>query len=354
MRILALTKYGPRAASTRQRFLQYVEPLRSSGIELTVSPLLDDRHVAALEDGRRSSPLYVASRYVRRLGALISATKYDLLWVHCELFPYLPGWFERMGIQIGKRPIVFDYDDAIFHMYDAHRYGFVRSFLGRKLEPLLQRAAGATCGNAYLRDYAAQFCGRSIILPTVVDTRIYRPVERDPSQRLTVGWIGSPSTWKNVRAILPVLQNLCATHDVLFRAVGAGAASAGDQFAEMERIAWSEATEVAEVQHFDIGIMPLIDAPFERGKSGYKLVQYMACGLPSVGSPVGVNETILDEGCGLLASTSSQWKDALERLVLDDRLRSQIGAAARRRAVEKYSLEAHAPRLAEFFLNTAV
>lgn len=349
MRILALTKYGLKAASTRQRFLQYAEPMANSGLELTISPLLGDRHMEALVQGRKSSPVYVGSRYLSRVAALFSAARYDVLWIHCELFPYLPGWFEAFACWVGRRPLVFDYDDAIFHMYDAHTSRLVRQVLGRKLEPLLERAAAATCGNEYLRDYAARFCPKSIVVPTVVDTDLYCPNRRAKDQKLTIGWIGSPSTWKNVRTILPVLQDLCSVGDVRFRVVGAGIQARADQFRGMELAPWSESTEIAEVQGFDIGIMPLIDAPFERGKSGYKLIQYMACGLPSVASPVGVNKSILDDCCGLIAATPTEWREALNLLVSSRGLRERMGAAARQRAIQRYSLGTYAPRLIDLF-----
>jgi glycosyltransferase involved in cell wall biosynthesis len=170
---------------------------------------------------------------------------------------------------------------------------------------------------------------------------------------LTIGWIGSPTTWKNVQTILPVLEDVCRAHEARFRAVGAGAASKGDGFEGLELVPWSQSTEILEVQKFDVGIMPLVDAPFERGKSGYKLVQYMACGIPSVGSPIGVNRTILEDGCGLLANSLDEWKQALEQLLSDGALRERMGKKARARAVEAYSLKAHAPRLIEFFKTVA-
>ena len=347
MRILALTKYGPMAASTRQRFLQYRPALAAAGMQLDVSPLLGDDHLRRLVEGRRASPVGVAAAYARRLRTLLTARRYDLLWVHCELFPYLPGLLERLAFAWG-RPVVFDFDDAIFAMYDEARSLMVRELLGGKLEPLVRGAAACLCGNPYLRDYAARSNPNSIVLPTVVDTDRYVPAVRREGP-LTIGWIGSPSTWANVRPLLPLLRRLVEERGVRVRVVGAGVAAEADAFRGLELVPWTEATEIVEVQGFDIGIMPLVDGPFERGKSGYKLIQYMACGLAVVGSPVGVNSEIVTPEVGLLAADEGQWEQALGRLIDDADLRRRLGAAGRDRAVTRYSLASQAPRLIALF-----
>lgn len=346
MQLLALTKYGPMAASTRQRFIQYEPALAEAGIGVTYSPLLNDTHVQRLAEGKRALPISIAMAYARRLThLLLRARQFDALWVHCELFPYLPSGFERLAYLHGK-PIIFDYDDAIFHMYDASRRNFIRRLLGRKLEPLLRGATACCCGNAYLAHYASQFCASTMILPTVVDTNQYVSAKRRPNRPVTIGWIGSPSTYVLIPPLLPLLQDLAETQGVKIRIVGAGKAAVHEHFAGLDFVEWTEASEIAEVQAMDIGIMPLQDLPFQRGKCGYKLIQYMACGLPVVASPVGVNATIVQEGVtGFLAATPDQWRAALTRLIDDAELRRSMGEAGRRRAVESYSLQKHAPRL---------
>jgi len=349
VKVLALTKYGTMAASTRQRFLLYRRDLAEAGIELEISPLLDNDYLAPLMRGESPSAPSVVRGYLRRVRRLLDTGSFDLIWVHCEFFPYLPAAAELLAQRLGGRPIMYDFDDAIFHMYDDNASAGVRQLLSGKLEPLLRRAAACCCGNAYLRDYAAQFCANSIILPTVVDTAAYRPlVTRPDPEPLVIGWIGSPSTWPNVRPLLPLLSSMCAEGNVRVRAIGAGKAAQTDQFPGLDLVEWGEATEIAEVQRMDIGIMPLIDRPFERGKSGYKLIQYMACGLPVVASPVGVNrEIVVDGENGFLATDESEWRDALTRLISDPELGSRLGNAGRRIAEANYSLASQAPRLIE-------
>jgi glycosyltransferase involved in cell wall biosynthesis len=348
MRIVAFTKYDREAASTRQRFLQYAPAFADAGMHLDVRPLLSNAYVRSLATHEPVSRTEVAATYWKRFRDVMAERDADAVWVHAELFPFLPSTVEQLVFRSGV-PVVYDWDDATFVPYRHHRNPIVRLLLGRKFEHILSRAAAVTCGNAYLRDYCSGFCERSIIVPTVVDTDMYRPIEKGPGP-VTLGWIGSPTTWVNVRPLLPTLERFCRDHGARFRAVGAGKAAASDSFPGLELADWTEASEVAEVQGFDIGIMPLIDAPFERGKSGYKLIQYMACGLPTVASPVGVNTEIVTHGAtGFLATDASDWLHFLGRLASDGDLRRSMGRAGRDRAIASYSLASQAPRLVSLF-----
>jgi glycosyltransferase involved in cell wall biosynthesis len=352
MRVAALTKYDREAASTRQRILQFAPSLAEHGIELRHYPLLDDAYVRSLATGGKWSRTALIGSYFRRLASLVKGLECDLIWVHLELFPYLPAGFEKLAFRSGI-PVVYDCDDALFLRYNNNPSRALRALLSGKIEQLMSRAAAVTCGNAFLRDYAAAFCPNASIFPTVLDTDIYTPSDHKPAGTPVIGWIGSPSTWENVQPLLPVLEKLCGERGITFRAIGAGYKAEADRFAGMELAPWCEATEVAEVQGFDIGIMPLIDNPWQRGKSGYKLIQYMACAIAAIGSPVGANSAILAEDCGILARTDDEWESSLTRLLDDAALRQRMGAAGRSRAVEHYSLAVHAPRLRELFLSVA-
>ena len=347
MRLLALTKYDMLAASTRQRFRLYEPALNAAGFSVDYAPLLDDAHVAGLTSGHRTSPAGLIRAYGSRMHTLLSAGDYDALWVHYELFPFLPGLFERLAT-LHRQPVIVDYDDATFDYYAYSNSPLVRRLLDGKLEPLLRRATACCCGNAYLMAYVERFCDKAMILPTVVDTDEYLPIASRPDRPISIGWIGSPSTYVLVPPLLPMLRELADQRGVRIRIVGAGSAAERDQFDGLDLIEWSEAGEIAEVQAMDIGIMPLQDLPFQRGKCGYKLIQYMACALPVVASPVGVNTMIVEDGkTGFLADSHDQWRIALNCLIDHADLRHSMGEAGRRRAIEAYSLQAHAPRLVE-------
>jgi glycosyltransferase involved in cell wall biosynthesis len=354
MRLTAFTRYGRKAASTRQRLLQYVPHLAAAGIEVDWHPLLSDEYVDNLASGRGFSRMEVATAYLKRMRDLVSRQVGDAVWVYAELFPYLPGWFETLAFRAGK-PVIYDFDDAFFHNYDAHPNALVRRILGGKFQPLLTGAAAACCGNSYLEDYAARFCRRTMVLPTVVDTGLYLPVDRPGTSAPVIGWIGSPSTWSFMRPLLPLLAELAQSHGVRVKVIGAGKAAEEHRFPGLEIVDWHEDREIADVQSLDIGIMPLPDERWARGKSGYKLIQYMACGLPVVASPVGVNEEIVTDGVnGLLVRDVAEWRTALLSLIENTELRRRLGEAGRRRALDHYSLEVHAPRLAELIRSQAV
>ncbi|MBO9622444.1 MAG: glycosyltransferase family 4 protein [Sphingomonas sp.] len=343
-RILALTKYGRRAASTRQRLEQYLPLLAEQRIEFDIRPLLDDDYLARLAEGRPASRPAVAAAYARRLKDLLAARSYDALWIQYELFPYLPGPFERLAGMVGV-PLLVDYDDAIFHTYDHNRRALVRRLLGNKLAPLLRHTTVAMCGNAYLRDYAARYCPDTVIIPTVVDTAIYRPAERARGGAV-IGWIGSPSTWSYVVPLLPTLLPLLVQKGARLRVVGAGPAARGIE--GVDSVDWNEAREIADIQSMDVGIMPLTDDLWSRGKCGYKLIQYMACGLPVVASPVGVNRDIVAQGeNGFLASDPAEWVAALTDLLERPDLGRTMGASGRERVVERYSVASQREPLLE-------
>lgn len=348
MRVALLTKYGNLAASTRQRFEQYRPFLEDVGFELVPRPLLDDNYLQKLYGGGRKERGRIAASYLDRFRWLLSKPDVDLIWLHCELFPYLPSLAERLVTLPGK-PIVFDFDDAIFHNYDLNPRRQVRIFLGRKLHTTIVAAELAFCGNEYLADYARSLCSRTEIVPTVVDAKIFCPAasERPKDCSLRIGWIGSPSTWNEyLLGMLPMLKQMAASGSGQIAVMGAAKNAEADPLLDL--VGWSEAGEVPFLQTLDIGIMPLSDTPWARGKCGYKLIQYMACGLPVVASPVGVNADIVEHGVnGFLADSDDEWCTAIETLLNDADLRLRMGAAGRKKVEEEYSLQVWGPRVAQ-------
>lgn len=350
LRVLMLPRYDALGASSRLRMLQYVPGLERMGIRIDAHPLLGFGYVSDLYDGRVSI-FKVACAYARRFRVVLFAKRYDVIWLEKELFPWLPAWLEA-AILPKDVPLVTDFDDAVFHRYDEHRSQLVRSFLGRKIDRVMRRSRLVTVGNDYLADRARR-AGASNVewLPTVVDMERYGLRGKDDQSRdVVIGWIGSPATAHYLHSLTDVLSEIAARHSV--RCVAIGARSDQLTGTPFEYWAWSESREVELLRQIDIGIMPLPDAPWERGKCGFKLIQYMACGLPVVASPVGVNkEIVLSSGSGSLATTREEWIQAIDRLVLSANLRQRLGAAGRAKVEETYSVQAQIGRLSSFLLR---
>jgi glycosyltransferase involved in cell wall biosynthesis len=222
----------------------------------------------------------------------------------------------------------------------------------------MAKAALVVCGNAYLAQRAtAAGAARVEQLPTVIDLSRYTLQSRpqavgnvqDPVPRIV--WIGSPSTAKYLALLAEPLQVLAQTMPFVLRVVGAQFALPGVQ---VECVPWSEATEVADIAACDVGVMPLQDSAWERGKCGYKLIQYMACGLPVVASDVGVNGEIVQAGVnGYLARNNDEWLNALKALLSDAAVRHQFGLLGRQRVEDVYCIQKTGPVFAQWFAEAA-
>jgi len=351
LNILLLSRYSRLGASSRVRFYQYLPYLNSHGFEIKTASLFNDDYIRDLYCGKRSIA-NILQCYIARTGAMLGTKRFDLIWLEKEMLPWLPAWFE-LGLFRHDAPVVVDYDDAVFHRYDQHKSPVVRRLLGEKLDAVMRKADLVIVGNDYLGDRARKAGARRVeLLPSVVDASKYSVKSPSPENPVTIGWIGSPSTAKFLRPVASALEEMAVSRGARIVAVGANPGQLDSLPAEIRP--WHEESEVAEIQAFDIGIMPLPDEPFERGKCGYKLIQYMACGKPVVASPVGVNSVIVRDGVeGLLPFSFSQWGEALGRLCDNPSLRERLGAAGRKRIEENYSLQSSAPRLEELLCSAA-
>lgn len=350
LRVLALTKYDRLAASARMRFVQFEPGLRERGIELSISPLFDDRYLKERFASGRQKPEHVLRALARRARALVEARSWDLAVVCYELFPYLPPLFEQAAL-LGL-PYVFDFDDAIFHTYDQHPRALVRRLLGDKLSRVIHGARSVIAGSDYLAEYARRSNAHVHLIPTVIDLDRYR-VRTGPKKPgpFTVGWIGSPSTSTYLDLVAGPLQRLAQEGPLKLLAVGAAPRTIPG--VDVEIRPWSEEREVADLLECDVGIMPLTDTPWSRGKCAFKLIQYMACGLPVVASPVGANREVVNAACGLMASDEQAWLSALRRYRDEPTLALQHGAAGRARAEAHYSLQSQLDPLAQIFRQAA-
>lgn len=336
MRVLFFPKYTRLGASSRLRTYQYITFFEEQGIECEYNPLFDDQYLQHLYQKKAISKLSILKAYLSRLFKLFTVLKYDIIVIEKELFPYLPAFAEQ-ALALFKVKYIVDYDDAIFHNYDLHSNKWIRFFLRNKIAQAMQKSALVVAGNVYLKNYAEKAGAKKIvIIPTVINTDHYTIKDSGKPDEVIIGWIGSPSTLKYVRNIVPVLRDLSTQYPLKLHIVG-GKEGVGFEGYE-EVLEWTEDTEAEMIRQFDIGVMPLNDDAWEKGKCGYKLIQYMGCGLPVVGSPVGVNNEIIIEGInGYKATDLVSWKRGLETLLADKELRRRMGKQGRTLVEGKYS-----------------
>lgn len=339
-----LSRYGRLGSSSRLRFYQYFDYLKTHGLKITTMPLFSDSYIKNLYAGQRKSPVEIITSYGRRLACLMNTRHFDLVWLEAEMLPFLPAWGEYL-ISRSKTPLVVDYDDAVFHRYGQNQNAMVRIFLGNKIEKIMKHADLVIAGNDYLIQHAINSGAKRVeYLPTVIDLSHYPLVTSDRNHPFTIGWMGSPVTQKYLSIAGTALAEICRDRKCRLLLVGSsGSVLAG---LNLETRKWSEHTEASDIASFDVGIMPLPDKPWERGKCGYKLIQYMAGSIPVVASPVGVNNTIVEHGDnGFLAANKSEWLDAFHALADDQALRDRMGKAGRHKVENEYCLEIAAPRL---------
>ena len=332
------TRYSELGASSRLRCYRYADTLRNCGFDVRMHPLMRDNTLRALYAGRRRGGK-LARDLAGRMFALPRAEKN--LWIEYELLPGMPYGVEKLFLR-GRR-YVLSFDDAVYLNYRG------RKLLDGKFERLAAGAAGIMAANDMLAEHFSRFNTDTVKIPTAVDTDALRPgAEKFP--RFTVVWIGTPVTFKaHLAPFAPMLNALSREIGFELLLIGAPAAAA-ETFPGARIEAWSEAAERELLPKCHAGIMPLPENDaFAAGKSAYKLLQYLAAGIPSVASPVGENRLVVRNGkTGFTAASPEEWRVALQALTGDEKLRAELAAAAREEA-EKYSFRRYAPVVAKFF-----
>jgi glycosyltransferase involved in cell wall biosynthesis len=343
MDILYFTKYSRKAASSRMRSFQYFPYLEKHGMNITVKPLFNDNYLKSIYEGKKSK-IHVIQAYLSRLWALFSVYKYDKVVIEKELFPYMPAFFEWLFHLFNVKYIV-DYDDAIFHNYDQHPSTLIKTLLGNKISSVMRYSYAVVAGNEYLAAKAFEAGAINVfIIPTVIDLDRYTKSSKQDN-KIIIGWIGTRSTFeKHLFPKKDWIKKAIAKHGVEFHVVGVtNDLGLGEGVLYFP---WSELTEVNSILNFDVGIMPLEDSLWEKGKCSYKLIQYMACGLPVIASPVGMNNEVVQENVnGFLVRNEQEWLEAIEHYVKERTLRIDHGRKGRISVEQKYCLQVTAPQL---------
>jgi glycosyltransferase involved in cell wall biosynthesis len=333
------------AASQRFRFEQYLALLTSQGIDYQLAAFWDEATWRILyQPGHLFLKLSgLAKGFLRRLWLLRAVHRADRVFIHREATPIGPPWFEAYTRYIARKPIIFDFDDAIWLPNTTQSNALARWFkFHQKTALICQWATRISAGNDYLADYARQFNPQVILNPTTLDTQHWHNQVQDQTTDIVrLGWTGTHSTLPYLTALRPVLDQLhregCA-----FELVVIADRPPDWQAPYLRFVPWQKNSEIADLLRFHIGLMPLTEDSWALGKCGFKALQYMALGIVAVASPVGVNKQIIThEQNGYLCQHDSEWREALQKLLQQQDLRTRLGQAGRQTVVDRYSVESN-------------
>jgi glycosyltransferase involved in cell wall biosynthesis len=349
MRILAIVpSIYDTSPGQRFRIEQWEPLLRERGVEITYEPFESEQlHQLLYQKGKLGRKLaHVSRRFAHRFSVSNSAQQYDAVYVFREAALLGPPIFEWL-IKRKRVPVIFDFDDAVFVSYRSPSNGYL-SYLkfASKTNTICRLASHVMVGNPYLADYARQFNSCVSIIPTTIDTEKYTIEPKEPVAAPVICWTGSFSTVQHLDTLGRALQKLAQRERFRLRVIGTPEYRLDG--VEVEAMRWRPETEVEDLRLADIGVMPLPDDAWSKGKCGLKALQFMALGVPTVCSPVGVNTDIIQDGeNGFIAGTVDEWVEKLSRLLHSLELRQQLGLAGRSTVERKYSAQAQAPRVYE-------
>jgi glycosyltransferase involved in cell wall biosynthesis len=330
--------------SQRFRFELFFPIMKEAGIDFEVKAFLaPGQSLSVGETNLIKSIKLIVIGFFNRLLTLFNVPRFDFIFIHRETTPIGPPLMEWAIKFIFRKRIIYDFDDAIWTTDRIYEPAIVRILKWRnKVASICKWSYRISAGNEYIARFAAQYNDAVQVVPTVVDTiSMHYPVHLQEKDFITIGWTGSSSTLKYLNEILTPLQQLEISHSNINFLIIA------DRNPELplRRVSflkWTEETEVADLRKIDIGIMPLPNDDWTKGKCGFKAIQYMALGIPAVVSPVGVNCQIIEDGVnGFFATTSQDWVDALKVLINDSARRSQMGKMSRKKIHQEFSLVAN-------------
>lgn len=346
MRILFWIPYPSEGASNRYRVEQYLPYLKKAGIKYSVRSFWGISAYRILYRKGRSFAkcCYFIVGTMSRLFDVITIFRYRFIFIHRESFPVGGVFFETILAAL-RKPFIFDFDDAIFLSSSSISNNFIEKYKRpAKVINIIKMSRHVIAGNSYLADFATRFNNAVSVIPTSIDTDKYHPVEKKDSDEVIIGWIGSGTTLKflNVMEDTFVRLSKCFPY-VKFKITGGDFYIGG--LSNVVSKPWSFEEELEDLSSFDIGIMPMPDDEWTRGKCGFKAILYMSMGIPCVCSPVGVNKEIVTDGMnGFLPSNEEEWFEDLSRLVQSRQLRKMIGLAGRKKIEDKYSLAVNAEK----------
>jgi len=340
-----------RSPSQRFRFEQYLDYLRHNGFDCEFSWLLneqDDKYFYNQGKLFQKAVILIKS-ILKRTREILKASGYSIVFVQRESFMLGTTFFEKQFAK--KTKLIFDFDDSIWlqNVSDANKmFSFFKN--AGKTKKIIELSHLVFSGNNYLADYAKKFNKNVVVIPTTIDTKEYSPVQKKQNNGVCIGWSGSITTIQHLKTQITALRQIKKKFGdkVYFKVIGD--ANFYDEELGVKGIDWKIENEIEELSEFDIGIMPLPDSEWAKGKCGLKGLQYLSLEIPTIMSPVGVNSDIIVDGeNGFLADGTDEWVKKISLLVESETLRKVMGKKGRQIVLEKYSVEANKDLYLKYF-----
>jgi glycosyltransferase involved in cell wall biosynthesis len=355
MKILFLVPYpAQEAPSQRFRFEQYFSALEKAGIDWDVQSFLDSQNWQTFyKSGKMfSKGIALLAGFAKRLAAVFRSINYDFVFIHREAAPVGPPIFEWLIAKVMRKKIIYDFDDAIWLTDKVNESGIEKIIRWRnKVGSICKWSYKVSCGNEYLCNYAKQFNNQVALNPTTIDTVNLHRINFDTQKSdklITIGWTGSHSTLKYLDEVIPVIQKLEQKYPLRFLVIANKEPKI--ELNSLDFIPWTIATEIEDLLQIDIGIMPLPNDEWTKGKCGFKALQYMALEIPAVVSAVGVNTKIIESGVnGFICQFKEEWLSRLELLIQNEELRKRIGKQGRLKVEKDYSVVSNSSTFLSLF-----
>jgi glycosyltransferase involved in cell wall biosynthesis len=355
-KVLFITAHRPdRSPSQRFRFEQYFNFLEANGYKCEMSYLITEKDDKIFySPGKYLGKAWILLKSIlKRFRDVARANSCSIIFIQREAFMLGTTFFEKL-ISKSKAKIIFDFDDAVW-LDQQSEFSSNKNLIWlkkpSKTSEIIKLSSLVFAGNQYLMDYALQYNPNVVLIPTTIDTEEYsiNPLPKGNAP-ICIGWSGSQTTIEHFAFAIPVLKRIKEKYKdaITFKVIGDK--NYTNEALEIQGLPWKKESELKELQTFDIGIMPLPNQEWTKGKCGLKGLQYMSLGIPTIMSPVGVNTVIIQDGVnGFLADTQEEWFEKLECLIQDADLRKKLGEAGKRTVEEKYSVHVQKERYLYYF-----
>lgn len=351
--ILFIAPHRPdRAPSQRFRFEQYLDFLKGKGFDYKLSFLISGKEDAIFYS--KGKYLYKLGLFIKyfliRLRDVLTANSFDIVFIQREAFFVGPAFFEFL-FHLSRAKLVFDFDDSIWlaNVSEANKsLKWIKNY--QKTIKIIRYSKLIIAGNQYLESFAGCYNKNTTIIPTTINTDEYKRITFNKNKKVCIGWSGSVTTIQHFNFAIPFLKKIKLKYKdlIYFKVIG------DDRFyseeLNVQGVSWEKQNEILELSEIDIGLMPLPNDEWAKGKCGLKGLQYMALGIPTIMSPVGVNTEIIQSGVnGFLANTNDEWIEVISKLIESPELRLTIGQQGRKTVIEKYSVQSQQEKYLRYF-----